>query len=326
VIRLRQTIAVADASAVAAARRMALGCAEALQLGQTGAAKAALVATELATNVLKHAQGGLLILGDDGHALVLLSLDRGRGIANVRRAMEDGYSTAGSPGTGLGAISRNATQLDIYTFPEKGTAIYCQVEGQASAPVQRFQSAGINIPKTGEVECGDDWAIIEGPDHATILVADGLGHGELAAVASRTAVHTFAQRGTGELPLLFDELHAALRPTRGAAVGIARVLAAEGRVEFGGVGNIGGVILDEVTRRTVSHGGVVGHEMRKVQTFSYPWTPSSTLVLYSDGITNAWRLDDYPGLISRNPAMIAAMIYRDFCRGSDDATVVVVKK
>jgi hypothetical protein len=139
-------------------------------------------------------------------------------------------------------------------------------------------------------------------------------------------MRAFADRGKSTLPLLFDDLHGALRPTRGAAVAVARILAGERRVDFAGVGNIAGVIADDdATRRTVSHGGIVGHEMRKVQPFSYPWKPPATLILHSDGIGTAWRLEDYPGLSGRNPALIAAVLFRDHCRGTDDATVVVVK-
>ncbi|MBV9493976.1 MAG: serine/threonine protein kinase, partial [Acidobacteria bacterium] len=98
-----------------------------------------------------------------------------------------------------------------------------------------------------------------------------------------------------------------------------------GLVEFVGVGNIAGVVIDDIQRRTVSYGGIVGHEMRKVQTFTYPWSPSSMLIMHSDGIGTAWNLDSYPGLAHRAPEMIAAAIFRDFARGNDDATVVVAK-
>jgi hypothetical protein len=65
--------------------------------------------------------------------------------------------------------------------------------------------------------------------------------------------------------------------------------------------------------------------MRKVQTFTYPWTPSSLLVMQSDGVGTGWNLADYPGLAEREPALIAAVLLRDFCRGTDDATVVVAR-
>ena len=71
--------------------------------------------------------------------------------------------------------------------------------------------------------------------------------------------------------------------------------------------------------------GIAGHEMRKVNVFSYPWTPASVLVLHSDGVSGSWNANSYPGLVPHDPSLIAAVLYRDHCRGTDDATVVVAK-
>jgi serine/threonine protein phosphatase PrpC len=161
----------------------------------------------------------------------------------------------------------------------------------------------------------------------TIGVADGLGHGPAAATASAAAVRVFAEQTERTLDRILEDAHGVLRPTRGAAVGLARIYLAQGRLEFSGVGNIAGTIVGEdgATRRVVSLNGIVGHEMRKVQTFSYPWTASSVLILQSDGVSASWNPATYPGLLQHEPALIAAVLYRDHCRGTDDATVVVAK-
>jgi len=79
-------------------------------------------------------------------------------------------------------------------------------------------------------------------------------------------------------------------------------------------------------RNTVSHGGIMGHTVRRTQLFTYPWPAGGLLVMLSDGIASQWSLDAYPGLRQRDPALIAGVIYRDFVRGRDDATVVVVRE
>jgi hypothetical protein len=90
------------------------------------------------------------------------------------------------------------------------------------------------------------------------------------------------------------------------------------------VGNIAGVILGgERPRALVSHNGILGHEVRRVQEFTYPWPAGSTLVLHSDGLISHWSLDAYPGVIRCHPALIAGVLYRDFRRPLDDVTVVV---
>lgn len=330
--RAGRIVRVTDASEVSGARRAAIQCAEALRLSETSAAKAGLAATELATNLIKHGDGGSIIFGsDDERSLSIIAIDKGRGILNVGAAMRDGYSTAGSPGTGLGAVRRAASFFDVYALEKRGTTVLCRIMDEAPRPPPlhappRITVGGICLPKPGEDAAGDAWTATLTRDVATISVADGLGHGIAASTASAAAVRIFADRSELDLERLLEEAHGALRPTRGAAVGIARIHSSAGRLDFSGVGNIAGTIAeDDRARRVVSLNGIVGHQMRKVQTFSYPWTASSVLVLQSDGIGTSWDAASYPGLLQHDPALIAAVIYRDFCRGNDDATVVVAK-
>lgn len=330
--RASQIVRVVDSSEVAGARRVAIHCAEALRLSETDVGKAALVTTELATNLVKHGNGGSILFGSDhAHAssLFIIAIDKGRGIPNMNAAMRDGFSTAGSPGTGLGAIQRGAITLDLYSLPDKGTVVLCRVGAEDKRPFYdkpRFILGGICVAKPGEEIPGDDWTAASTRDSVTISVADGLGHGPVAATAAAAAIRVFSAGAETPLERLLQDAHAELRATRGAAVGIARIHAAQNRLDFAGVGNIAGTIAtDDGTRRVVSLNGIVGHEMRKVQTFSYPWTPGSVLILQSDGTSANWNAGSYPGLMQHEPLLIAAVLYRDYCRGTDDATVVVAK-
>ena len=332
--RAGRCVRVSDSSEVAGARRVAVECSVKLGMGATAEAKAGLVATELATNVLKHGGGGTILFGEDEElqSLTITAFDKGRGIGNLNTAMRDGYSTAGSPGTGLGAISRAASFVDVYSLPDRGTAVFCRIDGDEASrprpllPPSRVTIGGICLPKTGEEQSGDAWTATVTRDVITISVADGLGHGPAAATAAAAAIRIFAHGADLQVERMMEDAHGALRPTRGAAVGIARIHAAAGRLDFAGVGNIAGAIVtDEGVRRVVSLNGIVGHEMRKVQTFSYPWTASSVLVMQSDGVSASWNAGQYPGLMQHDAALIAAVLYRDFCRGTDDATVVVAK-
>lgn len=330
-------VQVGDGSDVATVRRAALNCAEALKMGETAGARVALVTTELATNLVKHTGGGtILVIADEtnGPAISLVSIDKGRGIENINAAMRDGYSTAGSPGTGLGAIVRSSTSIDVYSVIEKGTAIVCRIEDDrarppaagALAPPSRLLVEGICAAKPGETDSGDAWYAVTGRDEITVLVADGLGHGHAASIASVAAVRVLREKSAQELPRIVEDMHGALRPTRGAAVGIARIFLSQRRLDFAGIGNIAGTIAgEESARKVVSLNGIVGHEMRKVQTFSYPWAAESVLILHSDGLGTSWNLAHYPGLLQHTPMLIAAVLFRDFARGTDDATVVVAK-
>ena len=159
------------------------------------------------------------------------------------------------------------------------------------------------------------------------MIADGLGHGPNAAAASQAAVRVFL--GSAELlpSAILSEMHGALRSTRGAAVAVASLDGATGEIRYAGVGNVTGTIVNgSESRSMVSHNGTVGHEMRKVQEFTYPWPQDSIVVMHSDGLQSHWRLDRYPGLAARHAAVIAGLLYRDFSRGRDDLTAVVARR
>jgi hypothetical protein len=75
----------------------------------------------------------------------------------------------------------------------------------------------------------------------------------------------------------------------------------------------------------ISQNGTAGHVATRVQEFSYPIAGQSLLVMFSDGLASQWDLDRYPGLRTRDPSVIAGVLYRDFSRRRDDVTVVVAK-
>jgi hypothetical protein len=189
-----------------------------------------------------------------------------------------------------------------------------------------IEVGGLSIPKHGEPVCGDGWAVQESRDQLSIVLADGLGHGVSAHEASRAAEDAFHAHPQSDPGVVIDACHAALARTRGAAVAVARVIALGERGTFAGVGNIvGRVESGGASRHLVSHNGIVGHTMRRLQEFAFPWPRGALLVMHSDGLGTHWDLTAYPGLISKHPALIAAVLYRDYDRGRDDTTVVVIR-
>jgi anti-sigma regulatory factor (Ser/Thr protein kinase) len=330
-------IAIREQTDSAQLRRTALALAAGLSFDETLSGKVALVVTEAAKNLLKHAGGGQVILRpleSGGVAgIEVLALDKGPGIANVTRSFEDGYSTAGTAGTGLGAIARLSHEIDIYTRPGQGTVLMAQIwnrngGGTRPAAAPRFRVGGVCIPLPGETQSGDGWLFQEDIRGGRITMADGLGHGADAAVASRAAVRTAREQTQASAPDLLERIHGALRPTRGAAVAVAELDGQAQVVRFAGVGNIGAAVvpLSGPVRRLVSYAGTAGHQARKIQEFTYPWDARSLLVMHSDGLISHWSFDAYPGLILRHPSVIAGVLYRDYVRGKDDVTVVVAQE
>ena len=322
-----------EVSAVAEARREVTGLARAIGFDASEIGRVALVVTEAATNLVKHTPQGQVLaraFDRDGVATIeVLALDQGPGITNVGESLRDGYSTAGSPGTGLGAIKRLSDEFDIYSIPGKGSALVAQLRARRPAsgnPQAPLEIGAVCLPQPGEVACGDAWAVEWRDGHCVILVADGLGHGADAAAAAMAAVNALRTHPQLAPAELIEFAHGALRSTRGAALAVADLdLARE--VRYAGVGNISSVALAPGgARHMVSHSGIVGHEARKIQEFVYPWSQDTVLVMHSDGLATHWNLDQYPGLVSRHPSLIAGVLYRDFTRGRDDVAVVVAKK
>lgn len=330
-VNARIAIAVTDPSLVGEVRRKAVGMARRLGFSEERCGTVALAATEAATNLVRHAGGGTIVLqareADGACGVDLLALDRGPGIANLAASMRDGHSTAGTPGLGLGALARLSSDFDLYTQPGSGTVIHCVI--WAGAPPRAAADIAVGVvcvPKPGESACGDEWALSEVRGRSTLLVADGLGHGPeaaTAALAAREAVQRTAQRPPAEQ---VDAVHRALRPTRGAAAAVVELRPHAEVGTFCGVGNIACFVRSEgKTRSLASHNGILGHQVRKVQEFSFPFPHRALLFMYSDGMTTRWDPGVYPGLESRHPALIAGTLFRDHSRGRDDTTLVVVR-
>lgn len=327
----QEVVAVNHASDVAAARRVGQKLADTLGFNETRAGRLALIITEAATNILKHAGEGEIRVGTAqsgaGVGIDVLAVDKGPGIANLDASLVDGVSTTGTSGTGLGALKRQADEFDAYTMPGQGSAFFMRIWRDAPPhEACAIEVGGVWTPIAGEEECGDGWAVRCDALGATLLAADGLGHGPEAARASAAAIRALAatqSTGAGEL---MQAAHDALRPTRGAALATARIDFDAAELRFAGVGNIAGCVIDDGRRALVSHNGIVGHNMRKVQEFALPFPPGAVCVMHSDGIQTQWDLDKYRGLAGRSPALVAAILMRDFIRGRDDAMVLVVRR
>ena len=129
---------VEDASAVAACRSAATALAGRLQFPSSRTSQLALAVTEAASNLYKHAQQGSLLLSVNRDAerpgIELVSIDSGPGLNDVRTALRDGHSTAGTLGVGLGTIVRLADFSDLYSRPGHGTALIARFWPEPGPP------------------------------------------------------------------------------------------------------------------------------------------------------------------------------------------------
>lgn len=320
--RMQQRILVEDDSQIGEVRRSAQHLAVACGLDETEVGRVAIVATELATNLCRHGGGGQLLIqpvGAGGRDVIeLIAIDRGRGMSDVERCLKDGYSTGGTAGTGLGAVQRLAAEFDIYSVPGQGTVVMARI---GACRASRF--GAISTPLKGEIDCGDSWAIYFNESSTGVMVIDGLGHGTFAAQAAEKAQEVFAEAPSGTPTVLLERSHRAMGGTRGAAAAVACLEGAQ--LHYAGVGNISGRLVDgKASQGLVSHNGTLGLRINRLQQFDYATSPGACLVMHSDGLSARWDLRENMELRSRHPAVVAGVLYRDFVRASDDATVVVV--
>jgi anti-sigma regulatory factor (Ser/Thr protein kinase) len=310
--------------------------------------EAELVATELATNLLRHAAPGGYVLartlgGGGGAGLELIAVDRGPGLPAALRDLTDAGAEptawpprAGHLGVGLTTVRRRARVFDSYSTRD-GTVILTRLYPGPAPAAGNWKWAGVNIPLGGLGPSGDGWAVAAGPRLAA-LVVDGLGHGPEAAAAARAALAVFERRppagADGSPPAeqqpadLAREAHQAMRATRGGVLGACVIDPDGGRLVYSGVGNIHGRIVSGSRRdHLISHPGTLGTQLSppRIQTSAHAWEPGSALILASDGIDTRWDPGAHPGLLERHPAVTAAVIHRDHARGRDDATVLVVR-
>lgn len=303
-----------------------------------------LVVSELATNLIRHAGDGVLLLRGL-HAIGLpgggesppdgrpagfecLSLDKGPGIADIGGALADRNAQepvpGGSLGYGLGAVRRLADRFDIHSVSGIGTAVLAQVYPRRGhtprPPPGPFAWGAAMVPMAGCDACGDGWTVR--PD-GLVLVVDGLGHGEAASVAARRAEAIFAASPSDAPQDILLALHEALRGTRGAVGCVLKLNRNE--VEFSCIGNITATVLSRAGATSLGgRWGVIGYNAVPPPPIRAPWGPGDQIVLHSDGCSHLADLVAARHLRHVDPALAAGVLLRDGICRVDDQTVLVL--
>ncbi len=332
---------------VATAKREATKRARRAGFNEQGIGEIAIAISELAENLLEHNtdEGRLIIsliedLGRPG--IQIISEDKGPGIADVRTAMRDGFSNGGTLGIGLGAVKRMMDEFDITSKTERGRHdIYEQAKAGigtvivarkwvpkkeviAPALVKGTRFGIFSRAKLDQQHNGDNYFLQYFDDKAFMAVIDGIGHGPEAEKASQEAYNCFIDNYKKPLTSIINELHTRLKRTRGAAISMALIDDQAEKMQYAGIGNVTTrVFRSEEPVHPVNYNGIVGSNIRTFKVFTYPWKIGNVIIMSSDGISEKYDLDQYPGLINKHPVVIADVIFRDFSRGHDDATIIV---
>jgi len=207
---------------------------------------------------------------------------------------------------------------------DKGACFLVRVQPGDNAP--DFPFGVIERALGGAPFSGDTWAMAATPGAVTLMVLDGLGHGPLAQNAAVAGVEALRGMTPGSPVQDLRRVHDVLKGTVGAAGAVAQIDPARNSVDFCGLGNIEAALVIGGRRGgLVSHPGVVGQRTPNFRSYRHVLTGKTCLVMHTDGVRAIWSPARYPGLFERHPALIAAVLFRDYWRPEDDALVFVIE-
>lgn len=292
-----------------------------------------LIVAEITSNLGKHTTGGEVlcaVLGSgNGQYIEIISIDNGRGMPDVAAMMKDGVSTANTLGNGLGSIKRLSDFFCIYSLKDWGTILLSRIykDNKEDVKAGAISVYPIVLAKPGETLSGDGLMYKQTERYFKMLLLDGLGHGPEANKAVVEANNNFKLCPSQDPVDIIRFLHGPLKKTRG---GVGTVLVydiMESTLKIAGVGNIASRTLSATDFKNVmSYNGIIGHNIpNTMNSHVVSGKDFRFVILCSDGIKSRWDLTKYPLIIRFDPTIIAAAIYKDFGRLTDDMSVAIVK-
>ena len=331
-----QSVTVSNAADVTLAERKAKAV-----VGETGFAHSAveeiaIVVRELTSNIVKHAGEGTITItpceNDGRRGIEIRAEDIGPGIADVDQALEDGYSTAGSLGYGLGAVHRLMDDLVIESHENGTTGAQIVATRWNSEPSLRTNQTPLTAgaatrTKPGMEHNGDAFIIKREDETMLVGVIDGLGHGQAAHRAAQQAHQYIKTHASQPLSRLFQGVERTCRNTRGVVMALARFDLTAEQATVGSVGNISIKVLNAPKpMNVITPRGVLGGNAPQPAIREWDWDRAYTLIMHSDGVTTRWSRDDFAHLKDESATTAARELLQSLAEARDDATVLVVKE
>ncbi len=182
-------------------------------------------------------------------------------------------------------------------------------------------------PCVGERVSGDTTLVERRDDLLFIAIVDVLGHGPQAHAPARAIRDFLQQSWQADVVTTLNDLHAAAASDRGAAAGLCTLDCATGRLQYAAVGNtvLRAFERSHSERRLLSVEGIVGEQIRRPRQQSLQLTESTTLMLYTDGVKDRFKLEEYPQLVYESPWTVARQVVERFGNRFDDATCLVLR-
>lgn len=294
-----------------------------------------IIVSELSSNLVKHAGYGELLyrahnIGDKNAEFEIISIDGGPGMSDPARMMKDGTSTTSTLGQGLGAMNRLSTTFQLFSIPEWGTVAYSKYStGEQSLRKRTFDLDvhALCVNKANEFVSGDGYTIKRTSSTVNILFGDGLGHGEHAHEAVSRASKAFIDCRLNEPVEILRHIHENVRRSRGLVATVV-VLDLQQKVwKICGVGNIMTRLYTGISYKNyMAYNGTLGLNIPgSMKDSVFEAEKNQHMIMASDGIRSRWDLTKYPSIFKYDNTVLAAAIYKDFTRRTDDASILIAK-
>mgnify|MGYP000094201205 CR=1 FL=1 len=298
----------------------------------------ALVAAEMISNQIKHAEGkGMLqIWQQPGPSLDIVAMDYGPGIRNIQAASQDGYSTTNTLGKGLGSITRLSDESAVYSIPRgagrdqkwHGALFWARfnLHDRKHDPRNAAHACAALFTRalSDDRYNGDRVVFDLAGEQLRWMHFDGLGHG---IDAERVTSHLENLLPQSANPAeLFSVLDRRLASTRGAVAIVGEIDCKERTGRLLGVGDMSAqLVLDDQPQTLSFAPGILGKEHKTPQTSEFRFNKKMTLVTASDGIRRGWHPDHFPALFNQHPQVIAYVLGNTMGRVSDDQSLCVMQ-
>ncbi|KAB7730465.1 SpoIIE family protein phosphatase [Rudanella paleaurantiibacter] len=289
-----------------------------------------LVVAEMASNLIKHAGGGEMLvrhIRTPGYTgLELISIDKGPGIADPSRMFQDGVSTAGTLGHGLGAIKRLSDLAQLYSIKGWGTILLVRIflKPPLNTP-SGFEFRSLLVPKPGEEVSGDGCYVKQTPGHIKLLLGDGLGHGPEANKAVQAAIQAFRVCPDHQPAAIVRHMHQSVSKTRGLVGSVVVYDCQTHQWNWCGVGNITTRLSGAMTAKNfLPYNGIIGMNVpTTLNNHVLPFERGQLLIMCSDGLHTRWDHTRYPLIHRYDLTILAAALYKDYARQTDDTSLFV---
>ncbi len=180
-------------------------------------------------------------------------------------------------------------------------------------------------PCFGERVSGDTVVIEHRDEILFMAIIDALGHGPQANAVAERAERFLRMGWSSDVLDTMYRLHSELKGTIGAAAGLCVVDSATRDVRYTGVGNTVLRTFGSRATRLLSTDGIVGGHFRKPAVQSARLNESGIILLYTDGVSDRFDVENYPQIVYHRASTIAHKIVDSFGKLHDDATCIAMR-